>query len=640
LLSGVGLFTEILERAPKVKLLVTSRERLNLHGEWVVEIQGLPVPPAGEVEHLDDYSAAALFVQSARRAQAAFELKAEERSAMVSICRMVEGMPLGIELAAAWVSVLSCREIAGEIERNLDFLATTLRDAPARHRSLRAAFEHSWKLLSPVERETLSRLSIFRGGFAREAAEQVAGATLPTLSMLVSKSLVRRAESGRYDLHEVIRQYASVHPPQDDSQYLETRDRHSAYYLDLASDYERKLKSAAQQEAMRDMTVELDNIRTAWDWGIRRGNFESMGQAVRAFGWYYEVAGLIHDGIEQLELLVQALRGAPRDPRLNRVLGSSLVQQGLLCFRSGRFVQAQELYRDAIAILRSVNEQALLADALILSGVLIYLNGDYLEARELIEEGLSYAQAANDPWFAAYGIYNLGNIDSLMGEYQKGYDQMQAGLKLWRELGDPHSISLGLNFLVDTQIALGRHEEAIASMRESIALCERTQNRWGMGTAYRYLGLAHLAAGQYAEARGCLQKSLEAFGDYFKGWDIARTLIYLGEAHSMAGERPEARTTLLEALRLAHDIHSSPLTLDALLGLADLDAQAGDVEKAWQLADCVARHAASTAEARARAARLCAETEARLTPEQFEALQSRASAAPFQSVAQQILDGA
>jgi predicted ATPase len=592
------------------------------------------------VEHLDDYSAAALFVQSARRAQAGFELKAEERSAMVSICRMVEGMPLGIELAAAWVSVLSCREIAGEIERNLDFLATTLRDAPARHRSLRAAFEHSWKLLSPVERETLSRLSIFRGGFAREAAERVAGATLPTLSTLVSKSLVRRAESGRCDLHEVIRQYASVHLSQDDSQYLETRDRHSAYYLDLASDYERKLKSAAQQEAMRDMTVELDNIRTAWDWGIRRGNFESMGQAVRAFGWYYEVAGLIHDGIEQLELLVQALRGAPHDPRLNRVLGSSLVQQGLLCFRSGQFDHARERYREAIALLRSVNEPALLADALIFHGTVTHLDGDYREAQALIQEGLAHAQAANDPWFAAYGIYNLGHVDSLTGDYQRGYEQMQEGLRLWRALGDPHSISLGLNFLVETQLALGRHAEAIASMKESLALSERTKNRWGMGTAYRYLGLAHLAAGQSAEARGCLQKSLETFGDYFKGWDIAKTLIYLGEAHAMAGERPEARTTLLEALRLAHDIHSSPLTLDALLGLADLDAQAGDVEKAWQLADCVARHAASTAKARARAARLCAETEARLTPEQCEALQCRASATSFQSVVQKLMDGA
>jgi transcriptional regulator with XRE-family HTH domain len=156
LLEGVDLFAEMLERAPGVKLLATSRERLNLQGEWVFEIQGLPVPPTDQAGRAEEYSAAALFVQSARRVQAGFELGAEERPPVVRICQMVEGMPLGIELAAAWVSVLTCREIAHEIERGMDFLATTMRDVPERQRSLRAAFDHSWSLLSADSRADLS----------------------------------------------------------------------------------------------------------------------------------------------------------------------------------------------------------------------------------------------------------------------------------------------------------------------------------------------------------------------------------------------------------------------------------------------------------------------------------------------------
>ena len=148
---------------------------------------------------------------------------------------------------------------------------------------------------------------------------------------------------------------------------------------------------------------------------------------------------------------------------------------------------------------------------------------------------------------------------------------MQAGLKLWRKLGDPHSISLGLNFCVQTQIALGRADEAIAAMQESIALCERTQNRWGMATAYRYLGLATLAAGQCGEAKRHLEKSLETFGEYFKGWDIAQTLIYLGETYLHLGDDARAKTTLLDSLRLARDIHSEPLILESLAGLAELE---------------------------------------------------------------------
>jgi predicted ATPase/DNA-binding XRE family transcriptional regulator/uncharacterized protein HemY len=623
LLDGVELFAEILECAPKINLLITSRERLNLHGEWTFEVQGLPVPPLDQTEQAAEYSAVALFVQSARRAQAGFELSAEEQSSAARICQLVEGMPLGIELAAAWVGLLSCQEVAREIESNIDFLAVTMRDVPERHRSLKATFDHSWRLLSDAERDVLSRLSIFHGGFDRAAAEQVAGATLPLLSSLVAKSLVRRAQEGRYDLHEVIRQYALARLAEGEARRVETCDHHSEYYLNLAAEYERKLKSASQQAAMRDMTVELDNMRAAWDWGIKRGQFESIGRTVRSFGWYFEVAGLIYDGIDQLGLLVQALHGTPRDAQMDRVLGSALVQQGLLCFRSGQFDLAQERYRDAIALLRSVNEQALLADALIFSGTLTHLNGDYLEAKRLIGEGLAYAQATNDSWFAAYGIYNLGHVDSLMGEYQMGYEQMQAGLKLWRELGDPHSISLGLNFLVETQIALGRHEEATAAMRESIALSERTRNRWGLGTAYRYLGLATMAAGQYAEAQGHLQKSLEIFGGYFKGWDIAKTLIYLGEVALAAGDPCEAQKKFRAALREATNAQSVPLSLDALIGLARLQAQAGEVKQALVISACVVAHTASTQQTKVRAECLQRELESRMSSQQIEAAQAK-----------------
>ena len=192
LLEGVGLLAELLEQAPGVKLLVTSRERLNMQGEWLFDLQGLPVPPLDQVDRAEEYSAVALFVQSARRAQVGFELSAEERPWVARICQLVEGMPLAIELAAAWVRLLSCREIAQEIERNLDFLSTSARDLPERHRSMRAVFDHSWQMLSAEEQRVLRALSVFRGGFLREAAEQVTGASLSLLSALVTRSLVHR----------------------------------------------------------------------------------------------------------------------------------------------------------------------------------------------------------------------------------------------------------------------------------------------------------------------------------------------------------------------------------------------------------------------------------------------------------------
>jgi len=615
--AAAELVAEILQRFSNVKILCTSRERLNLHGEWTYELHGLTIPPSEYVDNLEDYSAATLFLQCARRMDADFQLGEADKPALVRICHLVEGIPLAIELAAAWVGILLCREIAQEIESNIDFLSTFMRDVPERHRSLRATFDHSWRLLSDVERNVLSRLSVFRGGFDRIAAERIAGAALPLLSSLVSKSLVWRTEDGRYDLHEVIRQYALSHLHDDQSSYLEARDRHCEYYLKFVADCERALKSATQQAAISELTREMDNIRTAWVWAIEREKFPLLGSAVRSLGWMFEVAGLLREGIELLELLIQAMKSGKNVDQKGRVMGLALVQQGLLYFRKGQFVHAQDLYKDSIAILRSLGDQALLADALIFYGIIMHLDGDYLESKALLKEGLAYAQANDDQWFAAYAIYNLGYVDSLEGNYIRGYEQMQEGLKIWRAVGDPHSIALGLNFLVSTLIELERYEEANASMRESIALCEQTKNRWGMGTAYRYLGLATLAEGQYTEAQLHLRKSLEIFGEYIEGWDIARSLTYLGEALMLAGDFDKAQTTYRDALRLAIQANAIPITLDSLLGMAQLYGHIGKPEHALELSYYVLNHAASVQETKDRARQLISDMEKRSSIEQI-----------------------
>ncbi len=191
LIEGTELLAELLQRAPAATLLVTLRERLNLQGEWVFGVQGLRVPEDEPIKEIEAYSALELFAQSARRARENFSLSEEEKACAVRICRMVEGMPLAIELAAAWMRALSCQEITQEIVQSLGFLTTPLRDVPERHRSMRAVFDHSWDLLSEQEQDVFRKLSVFRGGFQRDAAKQIAGASLTVLASLVDKSFLR-----------------------------------------------------------------------------------------------------------------------------------------------------------------------------------------------------------------------------------------------------------------------------------------------------------------------------------------------------------------------------------------------------------------------------------------------------------------
>ncbi|MGE5123735.1 MAG: ATP-binding protein [Acidobacteriaceae bacterium] len=627
----VELICELLQCLPDVYILGTSRERLNIHGEWTYELHGLSVPPTNFIGPLEEYDSVSLFLSSAQRASADIRFVIEEQPYLVRICQLLDGVPLAIELAAAWAGMLTCKEIAQEIEANLDFLTTSMRNLPERHRSIRATFDHSWKLLSRDERETLSQLSVFFGGFDRKAANRIAGASLPLLASLCNKSLVHHTGDGRYDLHDVIRQYASSHLD-DHSSYSEAYERHCEYYLALLAGYEKSLKSGQQQAAMWELSEEIDNIRAAWAWAVRHEKFTQLEQAGRAYGWYFEIAGLLGEGIEQLELLVKSLQGKPKDIQWQRLMGLALIHQALLTFRKGEFDLARELYEEGIVILRPTGDKHLLADGLIYHGIILHLSGKYGQAKSAVDEGLSLAKECNDRWIEAYAIYNLGYLDSLQGNYIEGYTQMAAGLAMWREIGDPFSIALGLNFMVSTLITLNRFEEARASMLESIRLCEQTKNRWGMGTAYRYLGLAEMASGQLKQAEAHFRQSLEIFGDYTIGWDIARSLTYLGEVSRLSGDLSEARRYYLDGLRLSNEARSIPIGIEALAGLSSLQAQVGDVEHALILCYFILNHSSSEEETRIRMEKLRIHLEGMMDSEHARLLRKAAMQKTFAEI--------
>jgi predicted ATPase/transcriptional regulator with XRE-family HTH domain len=600
----IDLFPELLTMASKVKLLITSREPLNLQAEWTFEVQGLPIPKAPISETVVQGTSIELFIQRARRAKAGYIAETDDLPTIAHICKLVDGMPLGIELAAAWVRMLSCEEIALEIEKGLDILHASVRDLPARHRSMHAVFDHSWKLLTKEEQSILCRLSVFHGGFSREAAEQMTGATLSNLSALVTKSIIRRSSNDRYDLHEVIRQYSSSRLDKNSSQYLETHNLHSDYYLKFVSKYETALRSAAQQDAKGKLTNEMDNLRAAWEWGIEHRKFELIGKAVQSFGRYFEVSGLLREGIEQFEPLIQILKAENYSGQWSKVFGLALSQQGLLYFRKGQLSEAQRLYEESIDILRPISNQILLAEALVFLGIIMHLNGKYERSISLLKEGCEYARIGNDQWLMAYATYNLGHIDTLMGNYKKGREQMLSGLETWRVLGDANYIALGLNYLVPTLTKFERYEEARASMQESIALCEQTKNRWGMGISYRHLGIVEMAEGQYTEAEACFQKCMEIFSEYSEGWDVAMTFNYLGEAKLMAGNFNEAKKNYRDALRLALQANAIPVALDALLGVAQIYGNTGKSKYAFELSQCALNHPLGTQETRERAEQL------------------------------------
>ena len=337
LLDGASLVSDILRAAPEIKILVTSRERLNIEGETIFRLEGMDFPNWETPEDAAEFSAVKLFLQSARRVQPEFALSVDNLKYVARICRMVQGMPLGILLAAAWAEALPLSEIAQEIEKSLDFLETEQRDLPSRHRSLRAAFDYSWNLLGNAERDAFKKLSVFRGGFTREAAQQVADASLKTLMLLVNKSLLRRnAATGRYEVHELLRQYGEEQLDKSAGDSDTCRALHCAFFAAFLQQMWKDLTNRRQMAAFETMGMDHNNILVAWNYAVAHRRADLL--RTMAFSlWYYGEQRLSHsDAYDLFARAAAALQMNPAEPDSRIALGLMLVLEGLLPFLSPR----------------------------------------------------------------------------------------------------------------------------------------------------------------------------------------------------------------------------------------------------------------------------------------------------------------
>ena len=334
LLERVDFIADIMRHAPAVKIVATSREALKLQQEWLVQLGGMAYPDIVEPTVIAGYDAVQLFVDRARQVQADFDLD-QHQTAVLRICQLVEGMPLALELAASWLRTLACAEIADEIGRSLGFLTSNLRNVAERHRSIQAVFDHSWRLLSDGERRVLPRLSVFQGGFDREAGAQVAGATLTILSGLVDKSLVRKDRvSGRYNLHEMVKQYAAEQL-RETGEFEATSDHHATYYAAFLLSREDILKSHEQLEAMDEIETDFENIRLAWSWALKQNLLKCIGDMLEGLNLF----ALNRDSylIEELMKIGRDRLSPQQDELLyGRLLARSDVQRTPRCQQEAR----------------------------------------------------------------------------------------------------------------------------------------------------------------------------------------------------------------------------------------------------------------------------------------------------------------
>jgi predicted ATPase/DNA-binding SARP family transcriptional activator len=639
--SAADLFVELLQHTTEIKFLMTSREPLDVQGEWVFPVEGLQIPEDDGIQAMETSAAVALFVQRAQRARVGFALSAEDRPSMLRLCRVVEGTPLALELAATWVRILSVAEIVNGIERDLNFLQATVRDLPARHRSLRVVFDQSWKLLSEEEQKILLRFSIFRGGFRLEATEQVAGASLAALSALVAKSLVRRSGEQRYDLHELVRQFAAEHLSRDSDEQMVTQDRHSRYYLTSFGRADGRMHSPAQREALAEWTAEMDNIRVAWNWAVAQNEFGLIEKTLRAFAMLYETRGLYREGLDMLGRAIDALEVAhgpsPSDRTGQVALGHLLTNRALLTYRLGRHAEAQAMLQSSLEILRPLNDARFLVEPITYLGAVMSLTGDYARALDLFAEAREKSLAVGDRVFAATSLSLHAHFSRLIGQSENQHARLQAAVAEWRAVGDPRFIAYGLNFLGQSALALGRFDEARKALEESVELNTLVGARWNLGHAFQGLGAVAQAQGEHQQAIDLFRKAVDTFTELGGRFYIGQILAQTGRSHFALGNDLEAERVWRESLRIEAEIRGMPVVLEALVGIASLRGKRGDTRTAIELLLMVLNHPASDQETRDRAVKLRDEIESRLSPQRIETVQAKVSIKSLDEIVEEIL---
>jgi predicted ATPase/transcriptional regulator with XRE-family HTH domain len=630
LLSCIDPLTGILQGAPDVKFLVTSREPLNVQAEWALEVQGLPVP-AGEPEaDLQSSSAAQLFVQRARQANLGFELAPEDHPAVLEICRLVEGLPLGIELAAAWVRVLSCQQIAEELERNLDFLKASTRDLPQRQRSLRAALDYSWDLLTPSERDIFRRLSVFRGGFTRQAAREVAWADLEEIAALLNKSLLKRAGEERYDLHELVRQYAASRLDSDPQELERTQERFRRFYADRMEQWMGSLRGPGQVGILREISAEIDNLRQAWSWMVSRMELANLLKSVHCLWHFHEIRGRYQEaetlfGGAVAEFNSHIAMDTLEGTESQLVHGILLAHQGYFCTQLGRYEQARDRLQKSLDLLRSSGDRTALAIVLTHFAYLEYRLGEWQLARRSAMESLDFFRALDHPVGIAYGLIMLSYIHQAQAEYEQAYALSSESLSICRDrLGDPHGTADSLITLSSAAKGMGDFVQAGRWAQEGLEICQATRDRWGTGQTLWQLAMIRFELGQAREAVDLLRQSIFQFREAGDRPLMAEALVDLGLVLRASGSPIEARTVFEEAFRVALETQTSGTVLKALLEIAVIEMEQGETEKALERVTWILKNADSQKEIKEHAGRLQVEWRDLLPPGQFEAVQARA----------------
>jgi len=588
--EAVTLLADLLQHAPEVRLIVTSRERLRLQAERLLELTGLPYPPIPtappEWQPEESWPSIQLFVERARQVMGDFAPHAAEMTAVRQLCTLLAGIPLALELAATWIRSIPLTELVTELTQNVSALETTLRDVPERHRSLRAVFEYSWQLLTPAERTAFTQLSVFRGGFTHQAALEVAAVSWRTLTGLIDKSLLRLDGDGRYRRHPLLIQFAAERLAAQPTLAAEIRARHARYFARFLHEQEAHLLGGAPEKALGPIREELENIRRAWTWAVEHQVVTLLNQMADAIMQAFDLLGLYLAARDMALTAVHSLSTGhgPHGPEATVAFGRVLGLAGAFQFRLGDYKAAAEFSQRALDTLAPVQPHIAYGHACIYAGAAAFGLGDFNGVVSHWENAAVAYLAAGSTWGEAIALSNLAELMAPLGEKAKALQYADRVQELARSMDNKELLANALKVKAIVAQQNGRYIEAREFGQRALDCHRSIGHQAHTANALAVMAQTALALGDADAACTYLEESISILRRVGNRLYLVIRLVELGEVLLELGELEPARQALAEALHDALDTEAAEIAASALAFLSDWYWQSGEAEEAGRLA--------------------------------------------------------
>ncbi|MEN8207939.1 MAG: tetratricopeptide repeat protein [Candidatus Fermentibacteria bacterium] len=604
--EAAGIVSDILRTTRSVKVLVTSRSRLHLTGEHVYMIEGLEFPPGSEETQLSEYSSIELFLESMRRHCPQATADESDLEHIMDICQIVAGVPLGIELAAAWVRTLSFGEILSEIRKNLELLSSETRDMPGRHRSIRTVFEYSWNILDESDRNTFRDISIFRGGFTRNAVTDVTGVSAFKLRSLMDKSLLQKAPDGRFEIHELLREYAREKAGDNPEREADILNSHSEYYCGLLVRNRQRIKSAESRESVAELISEMDNIAMALYNAVDSGRGDLLTESLDTYTSFMIGRGFLTEGRALCRRAAEAFSGINDNlvaymrayeaiflmKRTRYEEAFALFEESLNFFsedgdetgklrclyglggaymRMGSMDRARDRMQKSLTIARTLEDKELTATALLGLGDVENHARNTDSALELLSEAVDLFYSIEDYWGCLRSAVTLSNLMLNAERTLEAKQYSDNALTYAEKLGDTNALALALSIAADSSTMSGDINAALDYAKRSTNIYSEQGSKWGLQLSLMSKAQAELALGLREDAQASADQCLAVTEDIGATHNSAEAYILAGILYQMLDNKEKALNSFLRGIEISETLGLTYWVEKARKHCADLE---------------------------------------------------------------------